>query len=146
MSADEDGGFVIRDRRGRSDEGGSASKSEPSPAAPARPKAAPLEASAHSHEAGPPVTFSSFVFSLGTSALMLMGEQLDPRQGKLPVNLAQAKEIIDILSMLEEKARGNLTAEEQSVLTDMLYALRMKYVDMASPPGGPGSRPTTASK
>jgi hypothetical protein len=146
MGADEDGGFVIRDRRGRSDESGSASKRETPAAGPERPKAAPPDSSAHSHEAGPPVTFSTFVFSLGTSALMLMGEQLDPRQGKLPVNLAQAKEIIDILSMLEEKTRGNLIAEEQAVLTDMLYALRMKYVDMASPPGGPGSRPTTASK
>src|SRR5688500_18473573 len=113
MGADEDGGFVIRDRRGRSDESGSASKRETPAAGPERPKAAPPDSAAHSHEAGPPVTFSTFVFSLGTSALMLMGEQLDPRQGKLPVNLAQAKEIIDILSMLEEKTRGNLIAEEQ---------------------------------
>jgi hypothetical protein len=63
---------------------------------------------------------------------MLMGEQLDPQQGRMPVNLSQAKEIIDILSMLEGKTKGNLMAEEQSVLTDMLYALRMKYVDLAS--------------
>jgi len=63
---------------------------------------------------------------------MLMGEQLDPRQGKIPVNLPQAKEIIDILSVLEAKTKGNLNQEEQVLLTDMLYALRMKYVDLAS--------------
>ncbi|WP_447972747.1 DUF1844 domain-containing protein [Nitrospira sp. Kam-Ns4a] len=78
------------------------------------------------------MTFSSLVFSLGTSALMFMGEQIDPKQERLPVNLAQAKEVIDILSVLEEKTRGNLTSEEQTVLGDMLYALRMKYVDLAS--------------
>ena len=63
---------------------------------------------------------------------MLMGEQLDPRQERLQVNLPQAQEIIDILSMLEDKTKGNLSAEEQSVMTDMLYALRMKYVALAS--------------
>ncbi|RMH34714.1 MAG: DUF1844 domain-containing protein [Nitrospirae bacterium] len=79
-----------------------------------------------------PVTFSSFIFSLGTSALMLMGETIDPRQPAPPVNLPQAKEIIDILSMLEEKTQGNLSTDEESVLRDMLYTLRMKYVGMTS--------------
>lgn len=63
---------------------------------------------------------------------MLMGEQLDQQQPPIPVNLPQAKEIIDLLSVLEEKTKGNLTAEEQSVLRDMLYALRMKYVSLTS--------------
>lgn len=63
---------------------------------------------------------------------MLMGEQLSPQEEKLPVNLARAKEMIDILSVLESKTKGNLTSDEQSVLQDMLYALRMKYVDLAS--------------
>jgi hypothetical protein len=79
------------------------------------------------------VTFSSFVISLGSSSLMLMGEQLDPHQSPMPVNLPQAKEIIDLLSVLEDKTKGNLTSEEQTVLRDMLYALRMKYVTLASP-------------
>ena len=71
------------------------------------------------------MTFAGFIFSLSTSAMMLMGEQLDPQQGQAPVNLPQAKEIIDILSMLENKTQGNLQTDEQAVLTDMLYALRM---------------------
>lgn len=74
---------------------------------------------------------------MSTSALMLMGEQLSPQQQPGPVNLPQAKEIIDLLSMLEEKTRGNLTADEQGVLTDMLYALRMKFVSLS-----PGQQPT----
>ncbi len=78
------------------------------------------------------MTFSSFVISLGSSSLMLMGEKLDPQQQAVPVNLPQAKEIIDLLSVLEEKTKGNLTSEEQTVLRDMLYALRMKYVSLSS--------------
>ncbi|OQW33653.1 MAG: hypothetical protein A4E19_03830 [Nitrospira sp. SG-bin1] len=73
------------------------------------------------------------MISLGSSSLMLMGEQLDPAQAPIPVNLPQAKEIIDLLSVLENKTKGNLTPDEQTVLRDMLYALRMKYVTLASP-------------
>ena len=128
--AEQEQGFVVRDRRAS---GGS--DAAPQPAATA--KQAPLDSASPagtSHEEHSlPVTFSSFVISLGSSSLMLMGEQLDPRQSALPVNLPQAKEIIDLLSVLEEKTKGNLTAEEQTVLRDMLYALRMKYVTLASP-------------
>lgn len=133
MSADEGEGFVIRDRRGRSEDRTSDAAGSPQ-AAPLKPgpQAAPQSQAGAAPEPGLPVTFSSFVFSLGTSALMLMGEQLDPRQSHVPVNLAQAKEMIDILSVLESKTKGNLTTEEQAVLDDLLYALRIKYVDLAS--------------
>jgi hypothetical protein len=128
--AEQEQGFVVRDRRasGGSDAAAPAASPEkqPSPAS-----VSPAEAS---HEDHPfPVTFSSFVISLGSSSLMLMGERLDPQQQPIPVNLPQAKEIIDLLSVLEDKTKGNLTPEEQTVLRDMLYALRMKYVTMASP-------------
>jgi hypothetical protein len=128
--ADQEQGFVVRDRRGS---GGSddapASASSTKQAAPG-----PVSQAAPSHAApAVPVTFSSFVISLGSSSLMLMGEQLDPHQTPMPVNLPQAKEIIDLLSVLEDKTKGNLTSEEQTVLRDMLYALRMKYVTLASP-------------
>ena len=129
MAKEEEQGFVIRDKRGRGDE---SAASEPGRPAASSPAPDPTHEAGHSHEPHPPVTFASFVFSLSTSALMLMGEQLDPRQGKIPVNLPQAKEIIDILSVLEAKTKGNLNQEEQTMLTDMLYALRMKYVDLAS--------------
>ncbi len=122
MAPDQEQGFVVRDRRGSGGED-RASAPSPSPGKPAEPAPSP----------GIPVTFSSFVISLGTSSLMLMGEQIDPQQQPLPVNLPQAKEIIDLLSVLEEKTKGNLTTEEQTVLRDMLYALRMKYVSLASP-------------
>jgi len=125
--ADQEQGFVIRDRRGG---GGTDTPSTPSSQ---KPAAAAPGAASTSEAPGLPVTFSSFVISLGSSSLMLMGESLDPQQAPLPVNLPQAKEIIDLLSVLEEKTKGNLTSEEQTVLRDMLYALRMKYVTLATP-------------
>ena len=143
MSEEESKAFVIRDRRGRGDDKEAVSPSPaPTPAA-ASSRSAPHDdatpKTTPSHESSMPVTFSGFIFSLSTSAMMLMGEQLDPQQGQMPVNLAQAKEIIDILSMLEGKTRGNLATDEQAVLTDMLYALRMKYVDAASGTHAPHS-------
>jgi len=138
--AEEEQGFVIRDRRASGgSETSSASAtdakqtSSPQPSQAAPPEAAPSQASPSQEAHGLPVTFASFVISLGSSSMMLMGEQLDPRQEAMPVNLPQAKEIIDLLSVLEEKTKGNLTSEEQTVLRDMLYALRMKYVTLASP-------------
>ncbi|MEP6960396.1 MAG: DUF1844 domain-containing protein [Nitrospirota bacterium] len=129
MAAEQEEGFIVRDRRGGSH------ADRPSATSPAEPGIQPHEQAAPSdpHQgSGIPVTFSSFVISLGSSSLMLMGEQLDPQQPPMPANLPQAKEIIDLLSVLEEKTTGNLTTEEQAVLRDMLYALRMKYVSLAA--------------
>lgn len=126
----EEQGFVIRDRRASG--GTEAPPVTPSTAPSSTSVGTPQPESSQSVPS-PPVTFSSFVISLGSSSLMLMGEQLDPQQPSMPVNLPQAKEIIDLLSVLEDKTKGNLTSDEQTVLRDMLYALRMKYVTLASP-------------
>lgn len=128
--AEQEQGFVIRDRR--ASVGGEAAPATASTTHESQPAAAVTTESSQSVPT-PPVTFSSFVISLGSSSLMLMGEQLDPQQPSMPVNLPQAKEIIDLLSVLEDKTKGNLTSDEQTVLRDMLYALRMKYVTLASP-------------
>lgn len=127
MVADSDEGFVVRDRRGAG--GTDRPAASPAGSASSQEKAKPASAE-HHHASGIPVTFASFVISLGSSSLMLMGEQLDPQQPAMPPNLPQAKEIIDLLSVLEEKTKGNLTTDEQTVLRDMLYALRMKYVSL----------------
>ena len=134
--SDEEQGFVIRDRRGRGESVAPGGTEVPQASA-----SQPAEESAQdfAHDPHIPANFSSFVISMGSSALMLMGEQLNPQQSPLPVNLPQAKEIIDLLSMLEEKTRGNLTSDEQGVLEDMLYALRMKFVSLSS--GQPARTP-----
>ena len=127
--AEQEQGFVIRDRRGAGAESGSPAASPQKPVT----SGTTSQTSGSPEPPGLPVTFSSFVISLGSSSLMLMGEKLDPQQQSVPVNLPQAKEIIDLLSVLDEKTKGNLTPEEQTVLRDMLYALRMKYITLASP-------------
>jgi hypothetical protein len=131
VPGEQEEGFIIRDRRGSS-----TGADRPAPAtshSQAASKEAPSSPTAGAETAsGVPVTFASFVISLGSSSLMLMGEQLDPQQPAMPVNLPQAKEIIDLLSVLDVKTKGNLTTEEQTVLRDMLYALRMKYVSLTS--------------
>ena len=128
MAGDKEEGFVIRDRRGSS----ASERPTSAPSAASKETISPPPAADSESHGGMPVTFASFVISLGSSSLMLMGEQLDPQQAAMPVNLPQAKEIIDLLSVLEAKTKGNLTNEEQAVLRDMLYALRMKYVSLTS--------------
>ena len=127
MAGEKEEGFVIRDRRGS----GAGSEQSAPPSAAAQEVHSSPTAGAETGS-GVPVTFASFVISLGSSSLMLMGEQLDPQQPAMPVNLPQAKEIIDLLSVLDAKTKGNLSTEEQTVLRDMLYALRMKYVSLTS--------------
>ena len=128
MAGDKEEGFIIRDRRG-----GTGSEHPSSPSSASQPGAPPpVSPGGGESGGGMPVTFASFVISLGSSSLMLMGEQLDPQQPAMPVNLPQAKEIIDLLSVLDVKTKGNLNTEEQAVLRDMLYALRMKYVSLTS--------------
>jgi len=76
----------------------------------------------------PEVNFSTFIFSLGSSALVQLGEIPDPVTQKQEKNLDLAKQTIDILGMLEQKTRGNLTKEEEMLMRNLLYDLRMKFV------------------
>jgi len=76
----------------------------------------------------PAINFATFIFSLNTSVLVHLGIIDDPASGKKVKNLTLAKQTIDILGMLEEKTRGNLTKDEESMLKNMLYDLRMIYV------------------
>ena len=138
MAEEEEQGFVVRDKRGQSRDESLSSQ----PSAISNPASDGVSISDSDvgtqqgpgtpSEQTPPLSFSTFIFSLGTSALMLMGEKLSPDQLSTSVNLPQAKEIVDILSILETKTQGNLTTEEAAVMKDMLYTLRMKYVEASS--------------
>jgi hypothetical protein len=75
----------------------------------------------------PELDFGTFIMSLASSVLVHLGELEHPEEGGQ--NLGIAKHTIDILGILREKTRGNLTAEETSLLEHLLYDLRMKYLE-----------------
>jgi len=121
----EEKGFVIRDRRG-----GESESAEKTGETAAQPHAAKPDEPA-TNQPVPPINFVTFIYSLAMSALMSLGEQVgEGAAGQVP-NLAQAQEIIDILTMLESKTKGNLMAEEETLLQEMLYTLRIKFVERA---------------
>ncbi|MGE4298227.1 MAG: DUF1844 domain-containing protein [Desulfovibrionaceae bacterium] len=76
----------------------------------------------------PPVTFTTFILSLGSSAMVHLGEAPMPDTGQTSVNLPLAKHTIDILAMLKEKTTQCLDADETRILDGMLYELRMVYI------------------
>lgn len=135
---DSDKPFKVQDRRRFSATGearaeGDAPAAEPPPDAPQAPPAdavAAAEAAAHSGEPAE-LSFATFVISLSTQALALLGEIPDPVQGRTTVDLEGARQFIDILGILQEKTRGNLDAREGALLEGALYDLRMKYVERA---------------
>lgn len=137
---EEEKEFTVRDKR-RFTEGSEGAESSPkeSPAeAPAGSQKGQEETHAHVHDEAhvhtPPaeINFASFIFSLGRSAFIHLGEEADPMTGQKLISLPLAKETIDIISLLEEKTKGNLTAEEAQLIKNILYALRMRFVELAS--------------
>lgn len=106
-------GFVFRDLRGKEkgDEAGGGGEEKDLPA---------LE-----------INFSTFILSLGSSVMLNFGEIPDPITGKKEKNLLMAKQTIDILSLLKEKTKGNLTQDEENLLENLLADLKMQYVGLS---------------
>ena len=136
---EDEKGFVIKDRR-RFDDSGEARpetpKEEPAvkPQEPkpdtkaAEPRAEEPAGQGQGEGAFPFLDFSTFVFSLGTSAMYHFGDFPDPVTKKAERNLEAAKQTIDILGILKDKTKGNLTEDEDRLLESLLYELRMRYV------------------
>ena len=75
------------------------------------------------------LAFSGFVLSLATTAAVHFGDLAEPGTGrKGEADLEAAARIIEVLTMLQEKTRGNLIAEEERLLDDLLYELRLRFV------------------
>jgi hypothetical protein len=118
----KDPGFRVVDKRGRGPED-EAEKAEP--VKPTEPPAAP----AAPDPALGPIDLLTFIRSLGSSAAIHMGDAPDPEHGEHHKNVPQAKQIIDLLGMLREKTKGNLTPEEARFLDGLLYDLRLRFVE-----------------
>lgn len=137
--ADEEGkqegkGFTVQDRRRFSPDTGEVRKDAPEENQEATERVTPSGAQAGpagdaSHEALPEINFSTFVIGLSTQALMNLGEIANPLTGKVEMDVPVAKQMIDILGMLKDKTRGNLNASENQLMEDILFDLRMKYVE-----------------
>jgi hypothetical protein len=135
MSEPEDKGYTVEDRRFlhlseeekakvRAAEGASAAKESAGQEAfqEAAQKATAQEVPL------PEINFSSFLFSLSSSAFIHLGAIPDPNSGKTEKNLEVAKQTIDILGLLRDKTRNNLSPEEEILFDHLLYDLRMAYV------------------
>lgn len=85
-----------------------------------------------------PITFPAFVLSLAHTAAVHFGDIPDPATGEPgETNLLAAQQMIEILGLLEEKTRGNLSAEERQLLDQVLYELRLRYVEATGDEGAP---------
>jgi hypothetical protein len=138
MGEDEDKGYTVEDRRylHLSEEekaklrkqGGSEEAAAEEAFQEASQKAAAEDEKSVQGSPFPEVTFSSFIFSLSSSAFVGLGAIPDPNTGKVEKNLPLVKQTIDLLGVLRDKTRNNLTQEEETLFDHLLYDLRMSYV------------------
>jgi hypothetical protein len=127
-------GFTVQDRRRFSPETGEARQDAPEETVGTAQSTIPNDQSTESPRASEreplsEINFSAFVISLSTQALMHLGEIASPVSGKVEIDVPVAKQMIDILGMLKDKTRGNLNASEDRLMEDILFDLRMKYVE-----------------
>lgn len=107
----------------------------PQAAAQAKPAAAqekPQLEPADEQEGMPQARFDLFVSGLAMEALIALGDMPHPVSRKQAVNLHQAKYLVDVLGIIEEKTRGNLSVDESKLIQDALYQLRMRYLSRSS--------------
>jgi hypothetical protein len=131
MDEEKEKGFVVKDKRfsaKKEDEEESKIREE------AKTEKPPGENAAAQEGPLPEIDFTHFMFSLSTSALIQLGEIEDPFTKKLVKNLPLAKQTIDLIGMLNEKTKGNLTPDEEKVMQYVLYDLRMRYVKSTGSP------------
>jgi hypothetical protein len=128
--AEEEKGFVIKDRRAFDDKGDVKDQErKEEPRKEETRKKAPVEETEGMPL--PEVNFNSLIFSLSSSALINLGEIADPHTGQTHKDLALAKHTIDTIAMLQDKTKGNLNAEDQRFLDTILADLRWRYVKIA---------------
>ena len=108
--------------------------SEP-PRSQAKPTPAPPVADAHGNESN--AHFEQLIMSLLTTAMFQMGLAARPGEKPPPPDLGAAQETIDLLTMLQEKTKGNLTPAESDILTGGLYEIRMAFVELTRRMGRP---------
>lgn len=84
----------------------------------------------HDEAALPGIDFSTFILSLSHSAVLHLGEAPHPETNQIEQNLTLARQTIDLLGLLEDKTKGNLTGDEERLLTQVLFDLRLRFVEV----------------
>jgi hypothetical protein len=130
---EEETGFRITDKRAFREDGevreSASANTESGPGADSRKSEPPVE---EPPGFGGKIDFPSYVLSYYTQGLVLLGEVPNPYSNKKEEDTEAARHTIDILTMLEEKTRGNLSKEEEQLLGSVLYELRMKFMAKTS--------------
>jgi hypothetical protein len=80
----------------------------------------------------PPPSFSLLVATFGSQALIALGKSPNPLDGKTTIQLDLAKHAIDMLAIVEEKTKGNLTVDEAALLEGVLHQLRLEFVEASA--------------
>ena len=123
---EEEKGFVIKDRRFSAKK---EAEEVPQPKEEEKKEEPPKEEKGPDREPPlPEITFANLLFSLSTSALIQLGEIQDPVSKQSEKNLPLAKQTIDLIGMLREKTKGNLTSDEEKFMDNILYDLKIRYV------------------
>ncbi len=78
----------------------------------------------------PEVTFMAFIMSLNTSAMFHLGEIADPATGEKLIDFSLARHAIDTLALLQEKTKGNLDGDEEEMLKNILYDVKIRFVQV----------------
>ncbi len=121
---EEEKNFVDKDHETMDENGGSTDKNPKGKTK----KKAPEKNKSEETKPLPGVNFTSFIFSLSSTALFHLGDIPDPQTGKTTLDLTMAKNSIDTISMLQEKTAGNLTDDEQKFTESILADLRWRFV------------------
>jgi hypothetical protein len=132
MEDSEDKGYTVKDRRflHMSEEEKAKLREEAAPQG-ETPGDAAGAAGAGPEGPLPEITFASFLVSLSSSTFISLGLIPDPNTGKTEKNLPLAKQTIDLLGLLREKTRNNLSPEEENLFDHLLYDLRMAFIKEA---------------
>jgi hypothetical protein len=118
---DQEKGFVVRDKR--------FSARDETDSKPDESKKETAQEGAETDETPlPEITFTNLVLSISTSALIQLGEIEDPISKKASKNLPLAKQTIDLIGMLKDRTKGNVSQDEEKMMEHILYDLRIRYV------------------
>ncbi len=91
-------------------------------------KQAPRQTPAEEAGAPPASDFLGFISTLAMQAMIALGEIAHPQTGRPEPNVEQARYLIDVIRLLSEKTKGNLTADEEREMQTLMYELHVKFV------------------